>query len=265
MPPAVSVICTFLNAEDTLETTLLSLQGQTTGEAQFVLVDDGSTDGSMAIAERFRAADRRFALHKNPKPGRGYALNLAVAKSDSEFVAVLDADDLAHPAWLDDGLAAMRRRPEFAVIGFDRIYIRNDEPAVWTSAGQAEVRDVTRGLARANVLAHSGVIMRKGWLVERGGYDAGRQSLFDYDLWIRFAEAGRPLGLNSLIRIAKRYHEGQKFARSRGYSIAAWRDQLRAIMAIDRNYRNFLRLGLRVAGDVTRRPRRALASGIRRR
>jgi glycosyltransferase involved in cell wall biosynthesis len=265
MPPAVSVICTFLNAEDTLEATLASLQGQTTGEARFVLVDDHSTDDSAAIAGRFCAADRRFSLHDTPEPGRGYALNLGVAKSESEFLAVLDADDLAHPAWLEDGLAAMRRRPEFAVIGFERIYIRDDEPAVWTSAGEVEVRDVTRGLARANVLAHSGVIMRRSWLAELGGYDAERQSLFDYDLWIRFAQAGRPLGLSALIRIAKRYHEGQKFARSRGYSFAAWRDQLRAIMVIDRNYRNFLRLGLRVAGDITRRPRRALASGMKRR
>ena len=268
MPPAVSVICTFLDAEDTLEATLSSLARQTTREARFILIDDGSQDGSPAIAERFAASDARFSFYRNPKPGRGRALNLGVTKANSEFVAILDADDLAHPRWVEDGIASARRSPEFAVVGFERLYIRDRDGAEWAAGEERtlpEVKDVTRGLARANVIAHSGVIMRKAPLVEVGGYDAERQSLFDYDLWVRFAEAGRRLGLSPLVSIAKRYHEGQKFARMKGYSLAAWRDQLRAIMAIDRSYRNFLWLGLRVAGDITRRPRRAIASGIGRR
>jgi glycosyltransferase involved in cell wall biosynthesis len=268
MASAVTVICTFLNAEETLQATLESLRRQRTDEARFILVDDASTDASTEIAEPFCSHEPRFSLLRNPDPGRGRALNLGVATSDTEYVAILDADDVAHPAWLEDGLAIIRQRSEFATIGFERVVMRDDERAIWDSATGptvSEVRDVTRGLARTNVLAHSGVIMRKRDLVEIGGYDASRQSLFDYDLWIRFAEAGQKLGVSRLVRIAKRYHAGQKFAHTEGYSLAVWREQLRAIMAIDRDYRNFLRLGLRVAADITRRPRRALAAGVRRR
>jgi glycosyltransferase involved in cell wall biosynthesis len=268
MPSAVSVICTFLNAEDTLEFTLESLRGQTSGEAEFTLVDDGSTDRSPVIAESFCARDPRFALHRNPDPGRGRALNLGVASTAAEFVAILDADDLAHPAWLADGIAALRHRLEFAVIGFERLYIRDLEQPQWPAEpgpATAPIEDVTLRLAHANVLGHSGVILRKAALAEVGGYDAGRSSLLDYDLWIRLAESGARLGISNEVRIAKRYHEGQKFAHMKGYSVAAWKEQLRAVRAIDPDYRNYLRLGLRVVRDATRGPRRTLASLIRKR
>jgi glycosyltransferase involved in cell wall biosynthesis len=268
MPHAVNVICTFLDAGDTLGATLESLRVQRTDEARFILIDDGSSDSSRAIAESFCSSDLRFICQGNPVPGRGRALNLGIAMTDAEYVAILDADDIAHPAWLDDGLTILRRHGELAVMGFERIYIRDGDEAIWTPAGESpgpDVRNVTRGLARANVLAHSGTIMRKGPLAGVGGYDASRRRLFDYDLWIRLAQDGQQLGVSRLVRIAKRYHGGQKFAHSRGYDLAAWREQLRAIMAIDRDYRNFLRLGRRIAGDISRRPRRALAAGMRRR
>lgn len=266
MPPAVSVICTFLNAEDTLAATLGSLRLQTTAEARVILVDDGSTDGSAAIAEQFEAGDSRFVLHRNPSPGRVRALRLALAAAESEYVAVLDADDIAHPAWLSDALTIMRAKPEFAVIGFERLFIRGLEEPEWAAKQpSARVRNVTRRLARGNLIGHSGAVIHRPRLLAVGGYDARLVILEDYDLWIRLAEAGHSLGISELVRIAKRYHEGQKFARSRGFSFAAWKAQLRAVMVIDRNYRNFLRLGLRVAGDITRRPRRAIASGIWRR
>jgi hypothetical protein len=139
---------------------------------------------------------------------------------------------------------------------------------IWDARAESaepDIEDATHRLARANVLAHSGTIMQKRSLAAIGGYDAARRRLFDYDLWIRFAQAGQQLGVNHLVRIAKRYHHGQKFAHSRGYNLAAWREQLRAIMAIDRDYRNFIRLGRRIAGDVSRRPRRAIAAGMKRR
>lgn len=264
MPVIVSVICTFLNAESTLEATLASLQRQSVERAEFILVDDGSTDGSLAIAERFRAADRRFAIFSNPRPGRGEALNLGVDRANSDRIAVLDADDVVHPEWLKDGVGLLQERNEYAVISFERIYIEASTKVEWQDEGviRPVVRDVTLELARANVIPHSGALIRKADLVSVGRYDASRQSLFDYDLWIRLAKAGRRAGICNLVRVGKRYHPGQKFANRKGYLIAAWREQYRAIIIVDRSYRNFVWLALRVAADVTRDARRAITSGI---
>ena len=89
-------------------------------------------------------------------------------------------------------------------------------------------------------------------LLAVGCYDARLTILEDYDLWIRLAQQGNSLGVSELIRIAKRYHEGQKFSQTWGFLLAAWKTQLRAILAIDRDYRNFARLALRILLDVAR-------------
>lgn len=263
MTPSISVICTFFNAEDTLEATLRSLQDQTAADARFILVDDGSADHSGAIAEAFCRSDPRFVFYKNPVHGRGHALNFAVAKAGSEYVAILDADDLAYPTWLDDALRLMRECPEFAVIGFERLSIRGDVQPQWEAAARPVAepapQDVTRGLARANLLPHSGAVIRTSRLVAVGCYDACRQSLFDYDLWIRLAVAGDQLGRSRLVRIAKRYHEGQKFAHSKRYVLTSLKVQCRAILGIDRDYRNFLWLAWRAFREFARYLKRTLA------
>lgn len=262
MPPSVSVICTFFNAEDTLEATLRSLQDQTAAEAQFILVDDGSVDRGAEIAEKFCIRDRRFVLYTNPVRGRGNALNFGVARAGSEFVAILDADDLAYSTWLDDALAMMRDAPEFAAIGFERLTIRGDAPPLWSLASRPVAepapKNVTRDLCRANLLPHSGAVMRKSRLVEVGCYDAHRRNLYDYDLWIRLAMAGNQLGRSGLIRVAKRYHEGQKFAHSKRYTLESLKVQCRAILGIERDYRNLLWLALRAVREFARYLRRAV-------
>jgi glycosyltransferase involved in cell wall biosynthesis len=257
----VSVICTFFNAESTLEATLKSLRDQTAAEAQFILVDDGSVDRGVEIAKEFCIRDPRFVLYENPVRGRGHALNFGVARAGSDYVAILDADDLAYRSWLDDALTMMRDAPEFAAISFERLTIRGDAPPEWESQllTESALKDVTRDLSRTNPLPHSGAVIRKSRLVEVGCYDARRRSLFDYDLWIRLAMAGNQLGRSGLIRIAKRYHEGQKFARSKRYALESLRVQCRAILRIDGDYRNFLWLAWRAVREFFRYLRRAVS------
>jgi glycosyltransferase involved in cell wall biosynthesis len=262
MPASVGVICTFLNADQTLQPTLESLRAQATADAKFIFVDDGSHDGGAAIVETFCARDPRFILVTNPKPGRSRALNFGVRQVDAEHIAILDADDVAHPAWLSDGLATMRRLPEFTVIGFERTVLRDLEAAVWADIDQTDavrLADVSRRLARGNVIGHSGAIIRKKRLVEVGGYDEARPHLVDYDLWIRLVKAGYRIGRNDLVRIGKRYHADQKFNHRPGMRKASLLMQLRAVMAIDRSAGSFATLAWVGVREFSREPRRAIA------
>jgi glycosyltransferase involved in cell wall biosynthesis len=265
MPPAISVVCTFLNAADTLPATLESLHEQTATDVEIILIDDGSTDRSRAIAGCSRERDSRFRLYANPHPGRSRALNFGVAKSHSDYIAILDADDLAHPAWLEDALTTMRQSDEFVVLAFQRLIVRDLAKAIWEPLDETSdlsVTNITRDLARGNLIGHSGAVIRKSSLIEAGGYDEN-ELIEDYDLWIRLAQMGDQLGLCDRVRVAKRYHKGQKFARRKGYDAAAWKQQLRAVMLIDRSYRNFLVLAWRILRDATRRPRQAVISLVR--
>lgn len=102
MMPLVSVITPVFNAGHWLSETLASTSAQTLTNWEHLLVDDGSSDDSLAIIEATAAADPRFHLLRTPhNSGPGAARNLALETARGRFIAFLDADDL----WLPEKLA----------------------------------------------------------------------------------------------------------------------------------------------------------------
>ena len=94
------------DAADTIRGALDSLLGQTSREFEVVVVDDGSTDDTSAIVESF-AATAPFSLNlvRKPNGGRADARNAGLANASGEFLAFVDADDIAEPAMLESLLA----------------------------------------------------------------------------------------------------------------------------------------------------------------
>jgi CDP-glycerol glycerophosphotransferase len=92
--PRISVIVPIYNVEAYLAECLESLAVQTAGDFEAVLVDDGSTDGSVAIAEGFAARDGRFRLLSQANGGLSRARNTGIDSATGEFLAFLDSDDL---------------------------------------------------------------------------------------------------------------------------------------------------------------------------
>ncbi|MFB8115342.1 CDP-glycerol glycerophosphotransferase family protein [Streptomyces sp. NPDC055962] len=99
MKPLLSVVVPVHNVEDYLEECLASLAGQTLRDIEFVLVDDGSTDGSRRIAEDFAARDDRFRCVHQPNAGLSAARNTGVARTTAgvPYLAFADSDDIVVP------------------------------------------------------------------------------------------------------------------------------------------------------------------------
>ena len=95
--PKVSVIVPIYNVELYLAKCLSSLKSQTYGRCDFILVDDGSTDGSGAIAQRVCERDNRFKYFHHENVGLGRSRNRGVQLSDGELLAFVDADDWVSP------------------------------------------------------------------------------------------------------------------------------------------------------------------------
>src|SRR5215469_16025889 len=93
----ISVVVPFYNNADQLGDCLASIAAQTVTDLQVVMVDDGSTDGSPAMARAMADADPRFQLISVPNGGPGSARNRGVAAAKGEFLAFVDADDLLPP------------------------------------------------------------------------------------------------------------------------------------------------------------------------
>jgi CDP-glycerol glycerophosphotransferase len=92
--PRISVVVPVYNVEPFLAECLESLAGQSFRDLEVVMVEDGSTDGSPAIAEAFAARDERFRLIRQPNGGLGKARNTGADAATGEFLAFVDSDDL---------------------------------------------------------------------------------------------------------------------------------------------------------------------------
>lgn len=112
-PPLVSILIGAYNAEPWIAETLASAAGQTYPNVEVVLVDDGSTDGTLQVARQFEAERVRVVSQRNQ--GACAARNRAFAESRGDFVQYLDADDILHPEKLERQLNRLADEPEGTV------------------------------------------------------------------------------------------------------------------------------------------------------
>ena len=97
----ISVIIPVYNVERYLEECLNSLQHQTYTDIEVILVNDGSTDNSKTICERYCEEDSRFYLLNQTNQGQSVARNVGVAASKGEFIAFVDSDDIIQKNYLE--------------------------------------------------------------------------------------------------------------------------------------------------------------------
>ena len=95
--PTVSVVIPVHDVEDYIDACLLSLRAQTHEALQVIVVDDGSTDASAAIARRHAAEDPRFVVESQANAGQGAARNRGLLRATGRYVTFLDPDDLLPP------------------------------------------------------------------------------------------------------------------------------------------------------------------------
>lgn len=99
--PKVSIIIPCYNQEKFLQQALEGLQRQSLTDYECIIVDDGSTDSSAMVAQRFSEQDRRFRLVKKSNGGTASARNAGLREATGEYIQFLDADDDLHPKKLE--------------------------------------------------------------------------------------------------------------------------------------------------------------------
>lgn len=146
--PAVSVIVPTHNYGRFLGEALGSVLGQTFGDFELLVVDDGSTDDTQAVLDAFD--DARIRRFRIPQGGNSTAINTGLDAARGEFIAVLDADDRWRPAKLQRQVEMMRAEPELGAVFTD--FARFDEGGYFTRTQFTffpELRHVPRRPARA--------------------------------------------------------------------------------------------------------------------
>jgi len=115
--PLVSVVLPVYNAGPYLAAALGSILRQDYGRLEVIAIDDGSTDNSLEILERYQKNDSRISIISRENRGLVATLNEGLGKAQGELVARMDADDIAYPWRLSRQVALFARRPELGFCG----------------------------------------------------------------------------------------------------------------------------------------------------
>lgn len=186
----VSVLLPVHNGGRFLDEALRSVLGQTHRRLEVIAVDDGSTDGSLAVLRAWAHRDERVRVLVNGAAGGvAAALNQALERAQGPLVARMDADDVCHPRRLERQLALLAARPEVGACGTGITHVDGRGrplPSLLTTVPQGP-RGVRICAAISTPVFHPTVVMRTDLLRERGGYDE-RAVLEDLDLWLRCAD-----------------------------------------------------------------------------
>jgi glycosyltransferase involved in cell wall biosynthesis len=121
LEPLVSIIIPIYNAEKYLEESLGSVLNQTYGYLEILCVNDGSTDGSVALLEKFQQTDGRIRILSQKNQGAGVARNLGMDEAKGEFIYFFDADDLLHKKAIETLVkAAIKQDTDIVLFGYYR-------------------------------------------------------------------------------------------------------------------------------------------------
>jgi glycosyltransferase involved in cell wall biosynthesis len=196
MTPKISVVLPVYNAAPFLAQAVDSILAQTFADFELIVLDDGSTDATPAILQRY-ASDGRVRLLRQPNAGVVPTLNRGLDLCTGELIARMDADDIAHPRRLEAQVRFMSMRPEVGLLG--TAYRLIDAQGRDLGAQPVALNDLAIRWASllTSPFAHPTVMMRRATLERHGlRYSAEAETVEDYDLFARSLEFWRGANLD---------------------------------------------------------------------
>jgi glycosyltransferase involved in cell wall biosynthesis len=196
-PPLVSITSAFYNEEATLLDMVKSVFAQTFTDWELILVDDGSTDGSLKLVRSID--DPRVRVFSNDRNlGRAATLNKITSLAKGQYIARMDADDICSPSRIEKQIKLLLANTNVDLAGTGIIYLdRNDNPV-----GHQYVREpheqICRTPYRTFGLCHASIMAKKSWF-EAHPYNESFRLAIDFNLFLRsykdsvFANVPEPL------------------------------------------------------------------------
>ena len=190
--PLVSVIIPVHNGTAVLSDALTSVRQQTYQNFEVIVVDDGSSDGSHALAQKFADEDSRIKVLRQPKGGVSAARNTAIAHACGELIAFLDADDVWLPKKLAAQLDLLKQKPRANLLFTDYFLWdgQSDLSRRYSDPHKFPDGDVGRRLIFFDLFGMSTVMIKREILDKIGSFDIELPTAEDWDIWLRIAEHG---------------------------------------------------------------------------
>lgn len=188
--PKISVLMTVFNAENFLRESLESLVNQDFIDWEAIVVENGSKDSSRKILASF--SDFRIKpIYFEENIGRTEALNIALANANSDYVAILDADDIALRTRFSVQIRKLNSVENLGLVGSWAEFIDSKGIFLQIKKGPVDHETIIKKFATQNPFVHSSVMFRRDLAKRIGGYDSAYLYAQDFDLIMKIAAISR--------------------------------------------------------------------------
>jgi glycosyltransferase involved in cell wall biosynthesis len=189
--PKVTVLMAVYNGEKYLRESIESILGQTYGNFEFLIINDGSTDKSLEIIKSFK--DTRIKVVNNSKNvGVASALNKATGLIKGEYIARMDCDDTCYPDRLEKEVAILNGNKDISIIAANVVLMdaEGKENGFWTEDIKTRTHEeIYRMLPNENCISNPTVMFRTSSFAKYK-YHSFRKGSEDWDLWLQMASGG---------------------------------------------------------------------------
>lgn len=217
--PYVSIIMPVYNCIRYVQESIESILGQTYADWEFIIIDDGSTDGTRELLNNI-CKDPRIKIYNQDNRGIAKSLNTCLRFASGRYIARQDADDISFPTRLAKQVAFLDSMPECGFVGTWAQWTDEDDKCIQILDYPIQDDEIQLDLLNRCCFTHGSVTMRKTALDKVGGYCEDFQLAQDYDLWLRIAERFKAANIPEVLYIyrkvkdsisCQRYAERQKY------------------------------------------------------
>lgn len=206
--PRISVLMAAYNCESYVAEAVRSVLAQSLSDFEFIIVDDGSTDGTTKILQEFAELDPRIQLLRQSNRGLTKSLNSGLAQCRGEFVARMDADDICRPERFRLQLDFLESNPACVAVGGAVVRCFPDDRPGELVPVSSEHCVIEQRLLHGEGIAicHPTLFARLKVINALGGYREQFQTAQDLDLYLRLAEVGLLSNVDDVV-LEYRRHE----------------------------------------------------------
>jgi glycosyltransferase involved in cell wall biosynthesis len=211
-PRRVSVVIPSYNHAAYLEGAIESVLAQDHPDVELIVIDDGSTDGSAALLEKYRG---RLRFEVQPNRGQAATMNRGWRMSGGEILAYLSADDLLHRGAASAAVAALEANAD-AVVAYCDFELIDPQSAPIRRVRAPEF-DYIAMVTEMICPPGPGAFFRRAAFEKAGEWDARYRQFGDYEFWLRLAREGRFVRIPQALASFRVHGQSQSFTSSPGF------------------------------------------------
>lgn len=204
MKSKVSIIIPVYNSEKYIKETIRSVLNQTYNNFEVVIVDDGSTDSSGDLCDKFASEDTRIIVFHRENKGPINARNFAIEMSSGKYILPVDSDDIISKEYIEKAVCAIEKDNDIGIV-YCKAKLIGDKTGIWDLPPYS-----LQEMLICNCIFATAMFRKDDWRAVGGYSELMKYGIEDYDLWLSILGLGRTVYQIPQVFFYYRKHAGSR-------------------------------------------------------